>query len=99
MHARLQVERGSAAGRLEQLDDVAGRVLQEDLLSAGPLHDVVAERRARATQSSNFRVDVVYDEVDAVPAPRARLGAVGHRPSRGALRSREQQAQVAPLDV
>ena len=42
---------------------------------------------ARA-QPSNFGVDVVDDEVDAVPAPGSRLGAVGHRPAHGAPRSR-----------
>src|SRR5262245_46659829 len=34
----------SHAGGLEQLDEVAGRVLDEDLLAARAGHDVVAER-------------------------------------------------------
>src|SRR5262245_15479813 len=84
---------------LEELDDVAGGVLEQDLLAAGSLQDVVAEPGARVAQARDFGVDVVDDQVDAVPAAGARLGAVRHRPSRGAGRSAEQQPQVSACDV
>jgi hypothetical protein len=36
-------------GRLEQFDEISRRILQEDLLAAGPGHDVVAELSAGET--------------------------------------------------
>ena len=87
------------AGRLEELDDVAGRILEQDLLAAGPFDDVVAERRAGVAEPGDLGVDVVDDEVDAVPAAGSGLGAVRHRPPRRARRPGEQQPQVAALDV
>ncbi len=63
----------SATGGLEELDDVAGRVLEQDLLAAGSFHDVVAERRAGVAEPSDLGVDVVDDEVDPVPTSRAGL--------------------------
>ena len=37
--------------------------------------------------------------MDTVPAARSRLGAVGHRPSRGARRAGEEQPEGASFDV
>src|SRR6476646_9286683 len=88
----------SAAGRLEQLDQVAGRVLDEDLPAAGTTHHVVAEGDPFGLQPADLLVEVVVDEVDAVPAAGARLGAVGHRTTCRALRAAEQQAQIAAGD-
>jgi hypothetical protein len=64
-----------AAG-LEQLDHVAGWILEQDLLPAGPGHDVVAERGARIAQVCDVSVDIVDDEMDSIPAAGA-----GFRPS------------------
>src|SRR6476661_7732297 len=99
--ARRRPRSGEASprSRLEQLDDVPGRVEQQDLLAARTFDDVVAELRPRVAQPRDLGDDVVDVEVDAVPATRTRLFAIGHRPSRGARRAREQQTQVAAFDV
>ncbi len=54
---------------MEQLDDVAGRVLEQDLGAAGAGDDVVAEARAGFAEPSHLGDDVGDDEVDAVPPP------------------------------
>src|SRR5258708_5551091 len=86
-------------GELEELDDVAGGVLEEDLLAARSREEVVAERSTGAPKSRDLGIDVVDDQVDAIPAARSRLGAIRHGPSRRARRSAEQQPQVAAGDV
>ena len=50
---------GSASCRLEQLYDVARRVLEQDLLTAGAGHDFVAESRPGVAKLSHLGVDVV----------------------------------------
>src|SRR5215211_453781 len=87
------------ARRLEQLDRIASGILEQDLLAARPTDDVVAKRQAGGTQPLDLRRDVFDDEVDAVPAPRLRGAAVGHRPPGRAHRAAEQQPQVAAHDV
>src|SRR3954469_1242284 len=59
--------RRSDAGGLEQLDQVARRVLDEDLLAAGSADDLVAERDALGLQPFDLTREVVKDEVDPVP--------------------------------
>src|SRR5690349_3520656 len=86
-------------GRLEQLDEVARRVEGEHLSAARTCHDVVAEADAFVGESGDFAVDVVHDEVDAVPPSWARSFSVGHRSAGRALRTRQQQAQVAASHV
>jgi hypothetical protein len=51
---------------LEEPDDVARGILEQDLGAARAGDDVVAERRSRLAQPANFGIDLV-DEVDAVP--------------------------------
>jgi hypothetical protein len=87
------------AGRLEELDDVTGGVQQENLLAAGSFNDVVAELGPGIAELDDLGVDVVDEEVDAVPATRSGLGAVGHRPSGRAGRTSEEQSEVASLYV
>src|SRR6185436_19210720 len=87
------------SGGFEKFDDVAGGVLQQDLLAAGAGQDVVAKRRALGAEAGDFGFEIADDEMDAVPAAGAGLGAVGHRASGGALRAAEQQAQVAARDI
>ena len=57
---------------LEQLDRVAVRVVEEDLLAAGPADDVVAERGAGVAEAVDERVEVV--DLDDEPVPAAGLG-------------------------
>jgi hypothetical protein len=61
----------SAAGGLKQLDEIAGRILQQDLRSARPRHDVIAELDAGGAQPRDLAREVVHDEVNAIPAARA----------------------------
>src|SRR5262245_3134029 len=91
--------RWRGGGELEELDEVAGGVQEQDLLAAGSLDDVVAEPCTGVAEAGDFGIDVVDDEVDAVPAAGARLDAIRHRPPRGAGRSTQQQPQVAAGDV
>ena len=51
---RLALCPGSAVGGLEELHDLAGRVVEQDLLPAGPRHDVVAKRRAPVAEAGNL---------------------------------------------
>lgn len=78
--------RSPSGGRLEQLDQVARAVAGENLCSAGPGHDLVAERLALGLEAGVLTVEVVDDEVDAVPTSGAWSCAVGHRPAGRALR-------------
>src|SRR5262249_40427346 len=71
----------SAAGRLKQLDEIAGGVLQQDLRSARPAHDVVAELDAGGAQPGDLGRNIVHDEMNAVPPPRTRANAIRHPPS------------------
>lgn len=48
------------AGRLEQLDNVAGRVLQQNLLAARAGDNVVAEGETRGTQPFNLGRDIAH---------------------------------------
>src|ERR1700687_5404719 len=90
---------GSASAGLEQFHDVAGRILEEDLLAAGSFDNVVAERRTCRAESCDFGVEVVDDEVDAIPPAGFGFGAVGHWPPGGAGWSSEEESEVAAFDV
>src|SRR3954452_2973731 len=89
----------SGAGGLEELDRVAGGVLEQDLPAARPADDVVAEGQARGSEPVALGRDVLDDEVDAVPAAGLRGAAVGHRSPGRALGTAEQQPQVPADDV
>ena len=67
-------------GRLEQLDRVAGRVVEHGLLATGARHDLAAERDAGVVQARDLGLDVVDLDDEAVPAARLGCGAVGHGP-------------------
>src|SRR5437016_6847403 len=64
---------GVAVGWLEEFDDVAGGVLEQDLLAAGSFENVVAELSTSVTEAGDVGFNVVDDEVDAVPAAGSRL--------------------------
>jgi hypothetical protein len=78
---------------LEELDDLAGRLLKQDVL-AGPSLSL-----RNWAQAADLGVEVVDDEMDAVPAAGPGLAAIRHRPASGAVRPGEQQAEVAASDV
>jgi hypothetical protein len=59
----------SAAGRLKQLDEIAGGILQQNLRSARPGDDIIAELHAGGTQPRDLGRKIVDDEMNAVPAP------------------------------
>ncbi|MGW1738695.1 hypothetical protein ACWCPQ_07755 [Nocardia sp. NPDC001965] len=84
---------------LEQFDEVARRVLPEDLSSAEAADDVVAEADTGRREPFDFGGDVVDDEMDTVPAAGLRGRAVGHGPGGGAFRPRRQQPQRAAGDI
>ena len=93
---QLPVQPGLGPGRLEQFDQVARRVLGQDLLTAHPVHDLVAEADAPGPQVRDRAGQVGH--LDREPVPAARLGdaAVGHglaaaRPAAGRA---EHQPQV-----
>jgi pimeloyl-ACP methyl ester carboxylesterase len=81
---------GLSVRRLEQLDRVAGRVIEQDLLAARSGDDVVAEGEPGGAQPLDLGFDVVDDEVNAVPATGAGLTAVRHRSPSRALRPGKQ---------
>lgn len=60
---------------LEQLDQIAGEVGEQDLAAAGPGNQLAAERQANATESVDLGVQVV-DEPGGHPA---RAGQTGRR--------------------
>src|SRR5262245_44533893 len=91
--------RWRGGGELEELDDVAGGVQEQDLPAAGSLDDVVAEPCTGVAEAGHLGIDVVDDQMDAVPAAGSWLGAIRHRPPCGAARSAEQQPQAAAGDV
>lgn len=66
--------RSSAMERFKQLDQVAGRVLEEDLLATLTADDVAAEAGPCLTQPGYGHVEVVDVDLGAVPT--SRLGPV-----------------------
>src|SRR5262249_28368828 len=65
----------------------------------GVCDDVVAERSAGVAETGYFGVDVVDDQVDAIPTTGSGLDAIRHGSSRGTGRPAEQQPQTAPGDA
>src|SRR5690242_5763066 len=88
-----------SASRLEELDGVAGGIVEQDLSAAGAGHDLVSEGNAFAAQAVDLCLDVVDDEVDAVPAARNRCAAVRHRPAGRAGRPAQQEPERAAADI
>src|SRR4051812_27761151 len=84
------------SGWLEQLDEIARRVLEQNLLTAATGDDLVAEVRTGRVQLGDEALEIVDVELDTVPATRLWQGSVRHRLAgpTGAW-SIEQQAQIA----
>src|SRR5687767_9389614 len=83
--------------RLEQLDRVARRVLEQNLSASVAVHDLVAEPRSLALQPFNGVGQVGNLELDSVPAARTgrlpiRHGLAG---AATATRSIQQQTKIA----
>jgi hypothetical protein len=89
----------TAIGRLEEFDEIAGRVLDEDLPTTGPGDDVVAKAHSFRFESSDLALELVGDEMDAIPPPGLWTGTVRHRASRGARWPAQKEAEVPPHDV
>src|SRR5215208_6771729 len=86
----------SVPWRFEKFDEVAGGVLKQDLLAAPATDDLVAKVRPRVAYGPNLAGEIVDLQLDAVPAARLGLPAVGHGlacPASAGLV--QQEAQVA----
>src|SRR5262249_42674093 len=83
---------------LEQLDQVARWVLDQDLPAAGSRDDVVAELDAFGLQPGDLCIQVRVDEMDAVPASGPGLSTIWHGAACRTLGAAEQQAQISPDD-
>src|SRR2546422_3403878 len=99
LRCRSSPSRSPISSRLEEFDEIAGRVLDEDLSTAGPGDDVVAEAYTFCFESSDLVVEFVGDEMDAIPPAGLRPGTVRHRTSRGAVWPAQKDAQVPTHDV
>jgi len=77
-------------GVLEQLDQVPGRVSNQDLAPSGACDHLAAKRLAGVAEPLDFGIEVLQDEMDTVAA---RFGAVARRGAgAGAGGAGEQQA-------
>src|SRR5215216_2874397 len=86
----------SVPWRFEKFDEVAGGILKQDLLAAPATDDLVAKVRPRVAYGPNLAGEIVDLQLDAVPAARLGLPAVGHGLARSAgTRLVQQEAQVA----
>src|SRR5262249_51698173 len=86
----------SSPGRLEELDWIAGWIVEQDLRAAGASHDIVSKSNAGRAEPFDFVSQVVDDEMDAIPPAGLRAPAVGHRPSGRAGWPAQEQPQIAP---
>jgi hypothetical protein len=84
---------------LEELDRVAGGVVEQDLLAARAGDHVVAEAQSGGPQPFDLSGKIVDDQVNAVPTAGVGGAAVGHRSSGRAGGTAQQQTQLAPDDV
>ena len=66
---RRRAEAGLRHDRLEQLDRIAGWVLEQDLLATDAGHDVVAEARSRSCELRDLRGQII--DLDRKPIPPA----------------------------
>jgi len=60
----------------EQLDRIAGRVVQQDLRPSRASQDLIAEMHTRTAKSRHLGLEVIDDEVNTVPAARNRPASV-----------------------
>ena len=65
-------------GGLEQFDDVAGGVFEQDLRASNANEDIVAERQSRRLQPFNLCCEVRHYQENAIPTTRDGTTAIGH---------------------
>src|SRR5713226_8142465 len=71
----------SAIGRsLPEFDGVAGGVIEQDLGTADPFHNVVAEPQPGGAKTRDLGGEVGHRHLNAVPTAGDGLAAVGHGP-------------------
>src|SRR5439155_4317796 len=89
--------RPSLPWRFEQLDRVARRIVEKDLLSAETRDDIVAKAGSRLTQSLDLTGEILDLESDAVPATWLRSAPIWHGLSRSSSTGRraQQEPEVA----
>jgi 3-carboxy-cis,cis-muconate cycloisomerase len=103
-------QRGPAASGsgLEQLDQVAGRVGEQDLPAAGARDELAAERQPGGTQPVDLGLQVVHDQVDPVAAgtgglrrrgPGARAGGPGQQEAQPAAPHVGERGGEAGVDL
>src|SRR5215213_4012349 len=86
----------SGAGRLEELDRVARRVLEQNLAAAPPRDDVVTEASPSLPQRLDLALEVCDLDLETIPAPGLGTAAIRHRLARATHAGLiEQQPQVA----
>ena len=78
------------AGRLEKLNEISRRVLDQNLRSTGSGDNVIAELHALGAQSRNLGREILDNEMNTVPAPGPGAFAIGHRSSGRTLWPAEQ---------
>ena len=81
-------EERSGAGRLEELDRVARRVVEQNLAAAPPNDDVVTEASPSLPERLDVALEVCDLDLETIPAPGLGTTAIKHRLSR-ATRSEE----------
>src|SRR4051812_47205378 len=77
--------------RLEELDEIARGVDGEHLCATGAGDDLVAELHALPIEPRDLGLEVVDDEMDAVPASRPWSFPIGHRLAGRAVRAGQQE--------
>jgi hypothetical protein len=92
-------EAGLRDGGLEQLNGIAGRILEQDLLSANSLNNFVAETDAALSEQLDSVGDVVHLYDESVPSAWFGLRAVRHCLPTAALTAwcTEDKPQLAPI--
>ena len=61
-----------------ELDEISGRINDQNLRSARSRNHIVAELHAGGTQPRYFGGKIVHNEVNAIPPSRSRAGPIGH---------------------
>src|SRR5262245_33428628 len=83
---------------LKQFDGVSRRVIQQDLRSARPTNNFIAEVQASFAQSRDLRFEIVHLELNSVPATGHGLQTVGHRTATGTGLPAEQEPHSVPCN-
>src|SRR4051794_19807056 len=70
---------------LEQLDQIPGRILDQDLIPSDSNHELAAERHAGLLEALDLGGEILHDDLEAVPSARFRRTAIGQRLTPAAL--------------